>query len=61
MVRPRLGVFKCSRSAKNGSLNSLGVSLDVKETPSARAKKGSGEKTIDLVDQVLSRLKNKKP
>jgi HTH-type transcriptional regulator / antitoxin HipB len=45
------------------TLNTLGVSLDVEETlgPRAPAKKGSGKKTIDLVDQVLNRLKDKKP
>ena len=45
------------------TLNTLGVSLDVKETLSARAqaKKGSGKRTVDLVDQVLNRLRDKKP
>jgi hypothetical protein len=38
------------------TLNTLGVSLDVEETlgPRAPAKKGSGKKTVDLVDQVLN-------
>jgi hypothetical protein len=43
------------------TLNTLGVSLDLEETPGARAKKCSGQKTVDLVDQVLNRLKDKKP
>ena len=45
------------------TLNTLGVSLDVAATlgPSAPGKKGSGKKTVDLVDQVLNRLKDKKP
>jgi HTH-type transcriptional regulator / antitoxin HipB len=45
------------------TLNTLGVSLDVEETlgPRAVAKKGSAKKTVDLVDQVLNRLKDKKP
>ena len=42
------------------TLNTLGVSLDVEETPSARAKQGSGQKAVDLVDQVLNRLKDKR-
>ena len=43
------------------TLNTLGVSLDIAETPAAGTKKGSGKKTLDLVDQVLNRLQNKKP
>jgi HTH-type transcriptional regulator/antitoxin HipB len=45
------------------TLNTLGVSLDLEETlgPRASAKKGSGKKTVDLVDQVLNRLQDKKP
>ena len=43
------------------TLNTLGVSLDVEETSSARAKKGSGPKAVDLVDEVLNRLKDKRP
>jgi len=45
------------------TLNTLGVSLDVEETLGARAqtKKGSGKKAVDLVDQVLNRLQDKKP
>jgi y4mF family transcriptional regulator len=41
------------------TLNTLGVSLDVEETLGSRAptKKGSGKKMVDLVDQVLNRLK----
>jgi y4mF family transcriptional regulator len=41
------------------TLNTLGVSLDVRETLGSRAptKKGSGKKMVDLVDQVLDRLK----
>lgn len=41
------------------TLNTLGVSLDVEETLGSRAptKKGSGKKMVDLVDQVLDRLK----
>jgi len=44
------------------TLGTLGVSLDVQDTLGARArtKKGSGKKTIDLVDQVLARLQDKK-
>jgi HTH-type transcriptional regulator/antitoxin HipB len=43
------------------TLSALGVSLDVEDTLGARprTKKGSGKKTIDLVDQVLSRLQDK--
>ena len=43
------------------TLNTLGVSLNVEETLGARAQKRSGKKTVDLVDQVLNRLKDKKP
>jgi len=43
------------------TLNTLGVSLDVEETLGSRAKKGSGKKAVDLVDQVLNRLKDKTP
>ena len=45
------------------TLNTLGVSLDVEETLGARGrtKKGSGKKAVDLVDQVLNRLQDKKP
>jgi y4mF family transcriptional regulator len=43
------------------TLGALGVSLDVEDTLGrARTKKRSGKKNIDLVDQVLSRLQDKK-
>jgi HTH-type transcriptional regulator/antitoxin HipB len=45
------------------ALNALGISLDVEDTAGARARrtKGPGKKPADLVDQVLSRLQDKKP
>lgn len=45
------------------TLSALGMSLDVEDTLDARARpqKGSRKKTVDLVDQVLSRLQDKKP
>ena len=42
------------------TLGALGVSLDVQDTLNARAKKGARKKSVDLVDQVLSRLQDKK-
>jgi HTH-type transcriptional regulator/antitoxin HipB len=44
------------------TLGALGVSIDIEDILGARAqvKKGSGKKNIDLVDQVLSRLQDKK-
>ena len=45
------------------TLNTLGVSIDLEETlgARARAKKRSAKKMVDLVDQVLNRLQDKKP
>jgi len=44
------------------TLNALGISLDFQDTLGMRAlrTKGQGKKHVDLVDQVLSRLQDKK-
>jgi len=45
------------------TLGALGISLTVKDTLDTRAprKKDRGKNEIDLVDQVLTRLQDKKP
>jgi HTH-type transcriptional regulator/antitoxin HipB len=45
------------------TLNTLGISLDFQDTlgTRARGKKAPGKKHVDLVDQVLNRLQDKKP
>jgi HTH-type transcriptional regulator / antitoxin HipB len=45
------------------TLNALGLSFNLRDTVGGRVrqKKGPAKKHIDLVDQVLSRLQDKKP
>jgi len=42
------------------TLSALGVALDARDTLGPRARKSLNKKTIDLVDQVLNRLQDKK-